>query len=67
MRQAQMRIVAIIGGLLWLVSIGNSGAEQRFDEQCQRDFNIFNPINQYQSTNPPIPSINTTSTIPSIR
>ncbi|MCC6967817.1 MAG: hypothetical protein IT391_16205 [Nitrospira sp.] len=52
MRQAQVRIVAILGGLLWLASIGNGGAEQGFDEKYQRDFNIFNPINQYQPTNP---------------
>jgi hypothetical protein len=49
MRQAQVRTAAIIGGLLWLASIGTSGAEQGFDEKYQRDFNIFNPINQYQS------------------
>ena len=47
MRQAQMRIVAIIGGLLWLTSIGNGRAEQGFDEKYQRNFNIFTPINQY--------------------
>jgi hypothetical protein len=52
MRQAQVRTAAIIGGLLWLASIGTSGAEQGFDEKYQRDFNIFNPINQYRSGNP---------------
>ena len=46
MRQAQMRIVAIIGGLLWLTSIGNGRAEQGFDEKYQRNFNIFTPINE---------------------
>lgn len=49
MRQAQVWTATIIGGLLWLASIGTSGAEQGFDEKYQRDFNIFNPINQYQS------------------
>ena len=52
MQQAQVRTAAIIGGLLWLASIGASGAEQGFDEKYQRDFNIFNPINQYQPGNP---------------
>ncbi|MGC3976086.1 MAG: hypothetical protein QM771_17125 [Nitrospira sp.] len=52
MRQAQVRTLAIIGLLLWLVSMGTSSAEQGFDEKYQRDFNIFNPINQYQPTNP---------------
>lgn len=53
MRQAQVRTAAIIGGLLWLASmIGTGRAEPGFDEKYQRDFNIFNPINQYQSTNP---------------
>ena len=52
MRQTQVRTAAIIGGLLWLASIGASGAEQGFDEKYQRDFNIFNPINQYQPANP---------------
>jgi len=49
MRQVQVRIVAILGGLLWLVSIETSGVEQGFDEKYRHDFNIFNPINQYQS------------------
>jgi hypothetical protein len=53
MRQAQVRTAAIIGGMLWLASmIGTGRAEPGFDEKYQRDFNIFNPINQYQSTNP---------------
>ena len=52
MRQAQVQTAAIIGGLLWLASIGNGGAEPGFDEKYQRDFNIFNPINQYQPGNP---------------
>ena len=52
MRQAQVRIVAILGGLLWLASMGNGRAEQGFDEKYQRDFNIFNPLNQYQPGNP---------------
>ncbi|CAE6768249.1 hypothetical protein [Nitrospira defluvii] len=52
MRQVQVRIVAILGGLLWLVSIETSGAESGSDEKYQRDFNIFNPLNQYQPANP---------------
>ncbi len=53
MRQAQVRTAAIIGGMLWLASmIGIGRAEQGFDEKYQRDFNIFNPINQYQPGNP---------------
>ena len=31
---------------------GTGRAEQGFDEKYQRDFNIFNPINQYQPNNP---------------
>ena len=31
---------------------GTGRAEQGFDEKYQPDFNIFNPINQYQPTNP---------------
>ncbi|MCW5799409.1 MAG: hypothetical protein KIT40_12965 [Nitrospira sp.] len=52
MRKGEMRTAAIIGGMLWLASLGNGGAEQGFDNKYQRDFNIFNPINQYQPTNP---------------
>ncbi len=49
MRQTQVRTATIIGGPLWLASMGNGRAEQGFDEKYQRDWNIFNPINQYQS------------------
>jgi len=34
------------------VSASATWAEPRFDEKYQRDFNIFNPINQYQPANP---------------
>ena len=47
MRKAQVRTAAIIGVLLWLASIVTSLAEPGFDEKYQRDFNIFNPLNQY--------------------
>ena len=42
----------IIVGLFLLVAMTGTGrAEQGFDEKYQRDFNIFNPINQYQPGN----------------
>ena len=47
MRQVQVRIVAILGGLLWLASIETSQVEQGFDEKYRHDFNIFNTLNQY--------------------
>jgi hypothetical protein len=52
MRQAQVQS-GMIGGLFLLVVMsGTCRAESGFDEKYQRDFNIFNPINQYQPGNP---------------
>ena len=43
----------MIVGLFVLVAVTGTGrAEPGFDEKYQRDFNIFNPINQYQPGNP---------------
>ena len=52
MRHAQLRNATIVGLLLLLAATGTGRADQGFDEKYQRDFNIFNPINQYQPTNP---------------
>ena len=38
--------------LLASASAATTWAEPVFDEKYQRDFNIFNPINQYQPANP---------------
>ena len=34
-------------------SITVASAEQGFDPKYERDYNIFNPINQYRPDNPP--------------
>ena len=47
-----MQQLRLIGGLLIVLSGETVWAEQGFDEKYQRDFNIFNPINQYQPGNP---------------
>ncbi|MCC6967814.1 MAG: hypothetical protein IT391_16190 [Nitrospira sp.] len=49
MREIQTRNATIVGLLLLGAVTGPVWAEQGFDEKYQRDFNIFNPINQYQS------------------
>ncbi len=79
MRQAQVQRGIIVGVFLLAAMTGTGRAEPGFDEKYQRDFNIFNPINQYQPGNPlnpinaydpatpPIRSTNSTPTIPSIR
>ena len=52
MRHAQLRNATIVGLLLLLAATGTGRADQGFDEKYQRDFNIFNPINQYQPDQP---------------
>ncbi len=52
MRQAQVQSGIIVGLLLRMAMTGTGRAEPGFDEKYQRDFNIFNPINQYQPGNP---------------
>ena len=47
-----MRHAALIGAFLLMAMTGTGRAEPGFDEKYERDFNIFNPINQYQPTNP---------------
>jgi len=47
-----MRHAALIGAFLLVAMTGTARAEPGFDEKYQRDFNIFNPINQYQPGNP---------------
>ena len=49
-----MRSLRLPAILLLLVSasVSTIWAEPGFDEKYQRDFNIFNPINQYQPANP---------------
>ncbi len=51
-REGIMRYAAQIGAILLVAMTGAGRAEQGFDEKYQRDFNIFNPINQYQPGNP---------------
>ena len=51
-REAMMRHAALIGAFLLMAMTGTGRAEPGFDEKYERDFNIFNPINQYQPTNP---------------
>ena len=46
-----LRLTAILMILTW-ASAATAWAEPGFDEKYQRDFNIFNPINQYQPANP---------------
>ncbi len=79
MRQAQVQRGIIVGVFLLAAMAGTARAEPGFDEKYRRDFNIFNPINQYQPGNPlnpinaydpatpPIRSTNSNPTIPSIR
>jgi len=38
--------------LTTLLSAGSVGADIGFDERYERDYNIFNPITQYQPDNP---------------
>ncbi len=52
MREAQVRSGMIVGLFLFVAMTGTGSAEQGFDEKYQRDFNIFNPINEYQPGNP---------------
>ncbi|TAJ10791.1 MAG: hypothetical protein EPO61_00475 [Nitrospirae bacterium] len=42
-----MLFLAIV--IFWSIPIS---AEPGFDEKYQRDYNIFNPINQYRPDNP---------------
>jgi len=51
-REALMRNAALVGSLLLLAMTGTGRAEQGLAQKYQRDFNIFNPINQYQPGNP---------------
>ena len=50
-----MRHAALIGAFLLMAMTGTGRAEPGFDEKYERDFNIFNPINQYQPGNPANP------------
>ena len=52
MRQTQVQRAIIVGWFLLAAMTGTVRAEPGFDEKYQRGFNIFNPINQYQPTNP---------------
>jgi hypothetical protein len=47
-----MRSTRLPAIFMLLASASVSLAEPGFDEKYQRDFNIFNPINQYQPANP---------------
>jgi hypothetical protein len=51
--EGTMRAVWLPAVLLLIpASTSTTWAEPGFDEKYQRDFNIFNPINQYQPANP---------------
>ena len=52
MRHGLVQRGMIVGLFLLVAATGTVRAEQGFDEKYQRDFNIFNPINQYQPANP---------------
>ena len=52
MREAQVQSGMIVGLFLLVAMTGTGRAEPGFGEKYQRDFNIFNPINQYQPGNP---------------
>ncbi|HET9961108.1 MAG TPA: hypothetical protein VFQ34_02115 [Nitrospiraceae bacterium] len=46
-------LVSLLAGVLILLSGAAAGwAEMGFDEKYERDYNIFNPINQYRPDNP---------------
>ena len=38
--------------LIALAGAGPVGAETGFDQRYERDYNIFNPVTQYQADNP---------------
>ncbi|MBI5855544.1 MAG: hypothetical protein HZB35_10030 [Nitrospirae bacterium] len=38
--------------LFFFCTVALSAAEQGFDSKYERDYNIFNPINQYRPDNP---------------
>ncbi len=48
-----MRTLFILAAVL--LSFGFAWAEMGFDEKYERDYNIFNPANQYAPDNPPEP------------
>ena len=47
-----MRSTRLPAIFMLLASTSTAWAEPGFDEKYQRDFNIFNPITQYQPANP---------------
>lgn len=47
-----MRYVRGIGAILMLASAATGWAETGFDSRYERDYNIFNPVTQYQTDNP---------------
>ena len=47
-----MRSTRLPAIFMLLASTSTAWAEPGFDEKYQRDFNIFNPINQFNPNNP---------------
>jgi hypothetical protein len=45
-----MRALFILAAVL--LSFGSAWAEMGFDEKYERDYNIFNPLNEYRPNNP---------------
>ena len=52
MREARVERGMIVALFLLVAMTGTGRAEPGFEKKYQRDFNIFNPINQYQPGNP---------------
>ena len=57
-----MRSTRLPAIFMLLASTSTAWAEPGFDEKYQRDFNIFNPINQYQQANPLNPAFGSGAT-----
>jgi hypothetical protein len=47
-----MQTITLMGAILFFLWVVSASAEMGFDPKYERDYNIFNPMNQYQPDNP---------------